>query len=165
MHALFIIMLTPLAIMLGLVILGLVFTPWVWKAVGYLILGVIGLMVIAVLVPKAPPVAAPVAAPQSYIKVIPQAVIDARYAERVAREQWIKASGVDYPYMRAYAGVERWSKILFEEQLAIARRTKAPANAIHTQAGDWLTTDDIARSPMLSLLDSVVRCDKGCDTK
>jgi len=155
MHALGIIILTPLAIMLGLILLGLVFTPWFWKALGCLVLSIVALIIVASLIPKASP-QPPIARPMQGETML-QSTIDAGNAKRAERWQWIKTAGVDYPYLRAWAGVQSWSKIQFNDQLEIARRTHAPANAIHTKAGDWLTTDDIENSPMLSLLDSVVR--------
>src|SRR6185295_6573264 len=98
MHAIGIIILTPLAIVLGLILLGLVFTPWVWKAIGYLILGVIGLVLIIAIVPKTPTPVAPVARPMQGETML-QSQIDSDNAERNARWAWIKASGVDYPYI------------------------------------------------------------------
>ena len=154
MHVLMIIIFTPLAIALGLILLGLVFTPWAWKAFGFALLGIMTLLLIVAIVPKQP--VAPVAPKPVMLTPLP-AVSKIELAERAYRHQWIRASKVDYPYMRAWAGLQSWSPIHFEDELRIARHNKAPADTVHRQGAHWVGVDDIESPTMLSILDHIVR--------
>src|SRR6185436_10942417 len=124
----------------GLILLGLVFTPWVWKAFGYMFLGLIGLVLIAIAIPKPSP--QPEAPKPVMLTPLPT-VSKIELAERAYRHQWIRASKVDYPYMRAWAGLQSWSPIRFEDELRIARHNKAPADTVHRKGADWVRVDDI----------------------
>jgi len=154
MHVLAIIMLTPLAIVLGLILLNLFFS---WRAWAVL-LGLIAFVFFLVLITPTPaPRTAALSPSKPAVIIIPDHVIAAENAEREARWRWLQSSTVDYPYLRAWAGLQGWSSIRFEDNLRIARRHKAPADTVHQGGRDWITMDDIDSPTMRASLDKIVR--------
>jgi hypothetical protein len=153
MHVLLIIIFTPLAIVLGLILLRLVFSRRAWRAVGYTGLGLVAFLIFAVLiVPKPPPPAAP-ALRSTIVPVAPPS--PAAIAERAAL---VKSSKWDYPYLRAWAELQDWSQREFDDAIKSARRNKAPPDTVHSRSGGhWVTIEDLENETIRSILTKTVK--------